>query len=102
MTPAERKLRYALRAHRFQNLHIRRQVPMGRYIADFVCHYNRVVIEVDGEQHGFDREASRDRLRDAWFKSQGYQVLRFGNGQVLHEFESVLDTIYARVFQQHP
>jgi very-short-patch-repair endonuclease len=102
MTPAERKLWYALRAHRFQNLHIRRQVPMGRYIADFVCHYNRVVIEVDGEQHGFDREASRDRLRDAWFKSQGYQVLRFGNGQVLHEFESVLDTIYARVFQQHP
>ena len=99
LTPAERKLWHALRAHRFQDLHIRRQVPMGRYIADFICHANRVVIEVDGEQHGFDREATRDRVRDAWFALQGYQVLRFWNAQVLHEMESVLDTIYARVFQ---
>ncbi|MFL5174933.1 MAG: endonuclease domain-containing protein [Microvirga sp.] len=99
LTPAERKLWHALRAHRFQDLHIRRQVPMGRYIADFACHANRVVIEVDGEQHGFDQPASRDRARDAWFTSQGYQVLRFWNGQVLYEMESVLDTIYARVFQ---
>jgi very-short-patch-repair endonuclease len=99
MTPAERKLWHALRAHRFQDLHIRRQVPMGRYIADFVCHANRVVIEVDGEQHGFDREAARDRVRDAWFGSQGYRVLRFANGEVLRELESVLDTIYARAFQ---
>src|SRR5215217_6597634 len=72
---------------------------MGCYIADFICHANRVVIEVDGEQHGFDREATRDRVRDAWFASQGYQVLRFANGEVLRELESVLDTIYARVFQ---
>jgi very-short-patch-repair endonuclease len=99
LTPAERKLWHALRAHRFQDLHIRRQVPMGRYIADFICHANRVVIEVDGEQHGFDREATRDRVRDAWFASQGYRVLRFANGEVLRELESVLDTIYARVFQ---
>ena len=99
LTPAERKLWHALRAHRFQDLHIRRQVPMGRYIADFICHANRVVIEVDGEQHGFDREAARDRTRDDWFESQGYRVLRFANGEVLREPESVLDTIYARFFR---
>jgi very-short-patch-repair endonuclease len=95
MTPAERKLWYAMRAHRF---HVRRQVPMGRYVADFVCHTNRIVIEVDGAQHGFDGEVSRDAERDARFESQGYRVLRFWNREVLHEFESVLDTIYARAF----
>ena len=98
MTPAERKLWYALRAHRFQGLHVRRQVPMGRYIADFVCHATRLVIEIDGAQHGFDRNAARDVARDAWFESQGYRVLRFWNGQVMHELESVLDTIWARAF----
>jgi very-short-patch-repair endonuclease len=98
MTPAEWKLWYAMRAHRFQGLHVRREVPMGRYVADFVCHTNRIVIEVDGAQHGFDGEVSRDAERDAWFESQGYRVLRFWNREVLHEFESVLDTIYARAF----
>ena len=98
MTPAERKLWYALRAHRFQGLHVRRQVPMGRYIADFVCHATWLVIEIDGAQHGFDAEAARDLARDAWFESQGYRVLRFWNGQVMREVESVLDTIWARAF----
>ena len=98
MTPAERELWYAMRAHRFQSLHVRRQAPMGRYVADFVCHTNRLVIEVDGAQHGFDREASRDAERDAWFASQGYRVLRFWNHEVLHEFESALDTIHAQAF----
>ncbi|HEX5866465.1 MAG TPA: DUF559 domain-containing protein [Beijerinckiaceae bacterium] len=95
MTPAERKLWHSLKAHRFQGLHIRRQVPMGRYIADLVCHATKLVIESDGAQHGFDRNLHRDAERDAWFSSQGYRVLRFGNQEVLFEHASVLDTIFA-------
>jgi very-short-patch-repair endonuclease len=97
MTDAERKLWHSLKARRFQDLHIRRQVPMGRYIADFVCHATKLVIEIDGAQHGFDRNLQTDAARDAWFSLQGYRVLRFWNGQVLHEHESVLDTIFAAV-----
>ena len=95
MRPAERKLWHSLKAHRFQDLHIRRQVPMGRYIADFVCHATKLVIEIDGAQHGFDRNLQEDAERDAWFASQDYRVLRFWNGDVLYEHESVLDTIFA-------
>lgn len=102
MTEAERKLWYALKAHRFSGLHFRRQVPMGAYIADFICHSRRLVIEVDGEQHGFERGSEQDRKRDAWFASQGYRVLRFWNGQVLRERQSVLDTIYANVANDAP
>ena len=70
---------------------------MGRYIADFVCHEARLVIEIDGAQHGFERDQARDALRDAWFASQGYRVLRFWNGQVLYENASVLDSIYTTI-----
>jgi very-short-patch-repair endonuclease len=97
LTPAERTLWHALKAHRFQALHMRRQVPMGPYIADFVCHRTRLIIELDGEQHGFAPNAAADELRDAWFAGQGYRVLRFWNAQVFKEFESVLETIIAAI-----
>ncbi len=45
MTGPEKRLWKALRK---TGLHIRRQAPIGRYIADFACHEARVVIEVDG------------------------------------------------------
>ncbi|MGO4707220.1 endonuclease domain-containing protein [Microvirga sp. 2MCAF38] len=97
LTPAERKLWHGLKAHRFQGLHIRRQVPMGSYIVDFVCHRTKLVIEVDGAQHGFERGIAADEVRDAWLSSQGYRVLRFWNRDVLTELDSVLDTIFAHL-----
>ncbi|MDF2970608.1 MAG: uncharacterized protein K0R61_1058 [Microvirga sp.] len=97
MTPAERKLWHALKAHRFQGLHIRRQVPMGPYVADFICHTAKLVIEVDGAQHGFDQRIERDRARDTWFEAQGYRVLRFWNHDVLTVLDSVLETIFANI-----
>ena len=102
MTPAERKLWHALKAHRFQQLHIRRQVPMGPYVADFICHAAKIVIEVDGSQHGFDRHVGRDRARDAWFEAHGYRVLRFWNQEVLTGLDSVLDTIFATLSSNLP
>lgn len=97
LTPAERRLWHSLRAHRFAALGFRRQAPIGPYIADFICHAARLVVEIDGAQHGFDDGLARDAARDAWFASEGYRVLRFWNGQVLHEHASVLDTIYAAI-----
>lgn len=97
MTPAERRLWHALKAHRFQTLHIRRQVPMGSYVADFICHAAKLVIEVDGAQHGFDLHIEWDRARDRWFEAQGYRVLRFWNHDVLNALDSVLDTIFANI-----
>ena len=76
MTDAEKKLWYALRDRRFENFKFRRQVPIGKYIADFVCQDCKLIVEVDGSQH----EASEhDRERDTWLTSVGYRVLRFWN-----------------------
>src|ERR1700712_4878786 len=54
-TDAERILWSELRDHRLNGAGFRRQVPIGNYIADFVCHAARLVIELDGGQHFSDR-----------------------------------------------
>lgn len=58
---------------------------------DFVCLEKRLVVEVDGGQHG-EREGY-DRRRDEWLRQQGFRVLRFWNHQVLQETEGVMAVI---------
>ncbi len=90
MTDAERRLWQALRAHRFRGIGFRRQVPLGPYIADFVCHTLKLAIEVDGGQHS---GSVQDARRDDWMAQEGYRVLRFWNNEVLGNLEGVLDRI---------
>ncbi len=71
----------------------RRQVPIGAYIADFVCFEHRLIVECDGSQHA---ESHRDVLRDGWLKAQGFAIARFWNREILRERENVLNTILAR------
>lgn len=94
MTGAEKKLWQQLRAHR-SGAHVRRQVPVGPYIADFLCRSHHLMIEVDGDQHGAGAQLASDRRRDHWFSDRGYRTLRFSNWQVMNEFESVILTIEA-------
>src|SRR6195952_4573257 len=54
-TDAERVLWSELRDHRLNGAGFRRQVPIDNYIADFMCHAARLVIELDGGQHFSDR-----------------------------------------------
>ena len=87
-------LRYRLRA---SGTHFRRQVPVGPYIADFCCLKAKLIIEVDGNQHGFDDNLSRDAKRTAYLTSQGFSVLRFPNREVMTEMNSVLEAIYSHL-----
>ncbi|MCL5668621.1 MAG: endonuclease domain-containing protein [Gammaproteobacteria bacterium] len=90
-TEAEQRLWCYLRAHRFMGLKFKRQKPIGRYIVDFVCLEQRLIIELDGGQH--IEQSARDQRRDAWLRSQGYTVLRFWNNDVMQELEGVLEQI---------
>jgi very-short-patch-repair endonuclease len=40
-----------LRNRRFLGLKFKRQVPIGRFIADFVCLDAKLIVEIDGGQH---------------------------------------------------
>ena len=82
LTEAETILWRALR-NRGLKAKFRRQVPIGPYVADFVCAAARLVIELDGRPHeSFDRQ-QRDGERDLWFAEQGWRVLRIPNDLVL-------------------
>jgi len=92
MTDAERKLWWRLRDRRFAGHRFLRQVPIGPYVADFVCRPARLVVEVDGGRHA---ESRTDAARDAWLARQGHRVLRFWNHDVLRAPQTVLDTIFS-------
>jgi very-short-patch-repair endonuclease len=93
MTRAETLLWRHLKAHRLAALGFRRQSPIGNYIADFIAHSCKLVVEVDGESHDFEERLRYDHRRDEWFASQGYQVLRFTNDDVMKNLEGVVAVI---------
>jgi very-short-patch-repair endonuclease len=78
---------------RTEGFHFRRQAPIGTFIADFACHSARLVIEVDGGQHGAARNAQADAERTVWLESQGYRVLRFWNFEVLGNIDGVMRVV---------
>ncbi|MET4273295.1 MULTISPECIES: endonuclease domain-containing protein [unclassified Bradyrhizobium] len=93
MTRAETLLWRYLKANRMDGVGIRRQTPIGNYIADFVCFSSKIIIEVDGESHDFEERQKADRRRDAFFAAEGFQVLRFTNEQVMTNLEGVVEAI---------
>jgi very-short-patch-repair endonuclease len=89
-TDAETKLWFAVRDRRLGGFKFVRQEPIGPYVVDFLCRDRKVIVEVDGGQHA---ESERDQVRDAYLVSEGYQVLRFWNSDVLGNISGVLETI---------
>ena len=47
-TLAEEKLRAVVRGRRLDGFKFRRQVPIDRYFADFVCRDAHLIVELDG------------------------------------------------------
>lgn len=94
MTEAEDRLWHELRDRRLDRIKFRRQVPIGRYIADFVCLEAGLVVEIDGSQHA---ELESDRVRKADLEARGFRILRFWNDDVLKDLSAVCDTIIAYV-----
>ena len=92
MTVMERLLWTELRK---LGLNIRRQAPIGPYVADFACHTRRIVIEVDGARHDLPEEQLHDAERTAWLETQGYRVVRFRNSEIANDIEAVVTAIIA-------
>jgi very-short-patch-repair endonuclease len=100
MTVAEKKLWQHLRYKQLSNIRFRRQVFLGKYIADFASLEPKIIIEVDGSQH-FD-QVNYDEKRTAYFVSLGYVVRRYWNNVVLSDIDSVLKDIWNVCFKIPP
>jgi very-short-patch-repair endonuclease len=101
-TDAEKILWAELRGHRLLGAGFRRQVPIGHYVADFVCHAAKLVIELDGGQHFSDDGERADTRRSAAIEAKGFKVLRFSNDDVMTNRAGVLETIAAAVAARAP
>jgi very-short-patch-repair endonuclease len=89
-TEAERAL--LLRNRRLAAFKFRRQVPMGPYIADFLCFEAKLIVEADGSQH---LDSKRDLARDAELVRRGFRLLRLWNNDILARPNQILDAVWA-------
>jgi very-short-patch-repair endonuclease len=93
-TPHERRVWSALRdMNRIFGSHFRRQAPIGPFIADFADYGRRLVIEIDGGQHG----GAVDAARDGFLVAQGFRVMRFWNSDVTGNLDGVLQVVMEAV-----
>ena len=91
LTPAEHNLWHVLRNRNLGGYKFRRQHPIGRFIVDFYCAENRLVIEIDGDIHS--QQLDYDLARTEWLQHQGYTVLRYQNQHVLQNLDEVTQNI---------
>ncbi|HKE46976.1 MAG TPA: DUF559 domain-containing protein [Rhodanobacteraceae bacterium] len=99
-TDAERHLWRFVRNRHLSGYRFRRQMPLGPYIADFVCMRARLIVEIDGSQHD---ECSLDELdRTRYLARLGFRVIRFWNNEVLQQTEVVLESILEALMQACP
>ncbi|MBX3575728.1 MAG: endonuclease domain-containing protein [Rhizobiaceae bacterium] len=89
MTDAELKLWNAIRAHRLMGLSFRRQLPIASYIVDFACPLKKLIVEIDGSQHGEEETGVKDAERTKRLEQDGWTVLRFWNDDVLRDIDTV-------------
>lgn len=90
-TCVEARLWAALRDRRLGGWKWKRQVPLGPFIADFVCAEQMLIVEMDGGQHS--DAAAYDARRTAYLEGLGYRVLRFWNAVLIEDSDVVCDTI---------
>ncbi len=93
----EQRLWWRIRRKQLLGVQFYRQKPLGSYIVDFYAPRARLVVEIDGSQHFEPDQESADRTRAAFLEGRGLRVLRFDNGEIFENLESVVEKIYPAV-----
>ncbi|SFV35689.1 Very-short-patch-repair endonuclease [Devosia crocina] len=96
-TEAEARLWLMLRDRRFDEFKFRRQVPIGPFIADFVCYGAKLIVEADGSQHA---ESAADSVRDAELRRRGFHLIRFWNNDILARPDEVMDALWTALHEE--
>ena len=74
-----------------------RQKILGKYIADFYCPRVKLVIEIDGKTHLPQQAQEYDKERTEFLEKYGITVIRFFNGEITVNFDTVCSEIDAVV-----
>ena len=98
-TIAEKIFWESIRDRRFDGKKFTRQHPFfhditGResfFIADFYCHEERLIIELDGNYHKYRLKEDQERTKIHSYL--GLKVIRFNNDEVIKDLSSVLEKV---------
>jgi ATP-dependent helicase HrpA/adenine-specific DNA-methyltransferase len=101
-TWAEKLMWRWLRDRRFSGYKFRRQHPLGEYYLDFFCEEAELNVELDGSQHGFPDQRKHDLEREKFLSSYGIKTLRFWNGQLRRNAQSIRDSIFNELQARSP
>jgi len=71
------------------------QHPIEHFIADFYSHKAKLVVEVDGEIHNFQKEY--DLGREAELEKYGIKIIRFTNKEIFDNVDNVIEKIKLHV-----
>jgi len=96
-TSAEATLWVLLKSKKLDGRKFRRQYSIGKYIADFCCPSEKLIVELDGDPHGEYQKIQNDEIRDLYLESLGFKVLRFENRIVFQDPEYLIGEI-RRIF----
>ncbi len=100
-TEAEEVMWKLLRTKKLEDYKFRRQHIINRFIADFVCLKDKLIIEIDGSIHQLPEHQISDGDRTGRLNQLGFRVIRFTNGEVLHNTENVIQQILSSLNNQH-
>lgn len=92
-TDAEKRLWIFLKNKQLKGRKFTRQHSIDKYVVDFYCFSERLIIELDGEHHKEEDQRKYDEERTKLLEILGHKVIRFSNMDVLFSTDSVLRKI---------
>jgi len=89
-----------LRGRRCGGYKFRRQVPLGKYVVDFLCVSQRLIVEIDGISH--EKAADYDANRTNVLESMGYHVMRLTNDDIYEDIDASIEAIWNALENARP
>ena len=99
-TSAETLLWGELRGRRCGGYKFRRQAPIGKYIVDFLCVAQKLIVEIDGPTH--EETGDYDTNRTRILESQGYQLIRLTNDDIYEDLDASVEAIWNSLENARP
>lgn len=89
-----------LRGRKCGGYKFRRQVPIGKYVVDFLCVTQKLIVEIDGLSH--EQSAEYDANRTSVLEAMGYHVIRLTNDDIFEDLAASIEAIWNALENARP
>lgn len=96
VSKAEKRLWKASLRKKQLGIRVLRQRSIDHYIVDFFCPELKLIIEIDGNSHF--TKGDYDRRRQNRLESLGYTMIRFTEGEVINQLDSVVSSLQHAIY----